>query len=162
MKATRITIHCTATPNGEARSVQSIRGYHTAKPPNGRGWLDIGYHFLIGIDGTVAAGRPADSQGAGVEGENEDNLHVALVGTDQFTIAQFRGLRGLVTALINRYNIEPWRVYTHNQFESAWRQMKCCPGIKPSDLLYWLWRWDEQPIQGHLLKETPSQTQGAP
>ena len=61
-----------------------------------RGWYDIGYHFVIDYDGTLAAGRPLVRMGAHVKGENKGTVGVALMGgygsaakdvfSDHFTI----------------------------------------------------------------------------
>ena len=50
----RIILHCSATPEGRYTSANEIRKWHV----NGNGWSDIGYHYVIRIDGTIEKGRP--------------------------------------------------------------------------------------------------------
>lgn len=54
----KIIVHCTATPEGKHFTVQQIREWHTAPKPKGNGWRDIGYHFVVYLDGSVHNGRP--------------------------------------------------------------------------------------------------------
>ena len=46
----------------------------------GNGWSDIGYHYLIKLDGTVQEGRPINKIGAHVGGHNRDSIGIAYVG----------------------------------------------------------------------------------
>jgi hypothetical protein len=56
----RIILHCSATPEGREVSVETIRGWHSDPPPQGRGWSDIGYHYVIHLDGKTEIGRPIE------------------------------------------------------------------------------------------------------
>ena len=60
-----IIVHCSATPEGRDVSVSEIRKWHKA-----RGWSDIGYHFVITLDGTMNVGRPIEKIGAHAKGYN--------------------------------------------------------------------------------------------
>lgn len=70
-----IIIHCTATPEGSVRTVEDIRKQHKAQ-----GWSDIGYHYLIYLDGTVHEGRSVDIVGAHANGHNSHSIGVCYVG----------------------------------------------------------------------------------
>jgi len=70
-----IAVHCTATPAGRAVTVEEIRAWHRAK-----GWSDIGYHFVVGLDGTIGVGRPKAQPGAHVQGFNARSIGVVYVG----------------------------------------------------------------------------------
>lgn len=70
-----IVVHCSATPPGMDIGADEIRQWHLK-----RGWLDIGYHFVIRRDGTIEQGRPRDVQGAGARGYNHNSIHICLVG----------------------------------------------------------------------------------
>ena len=56
-----IICHCSATPEGKAFTTADIRRWHTSPPNN---WRDIGYHYVIELDGSVHQGRPVEQQGA--------------------------------------------------------------------------------------------------
>ena len=59
----KIIVHCSATPEGKAFSVADIRRWHLQ-----RGFSDIGYHFVIYLDGSVHVGRPLAKAGAHCKG----------------------------------------------------------------------------------------------
>lgn len=133
-----IIVHCTATTANwwhdkpASAKVAEVKRWHTLKPPNGRGWKDIGYHFLIDRDGTVATGRPLDQVGAHVQGHNTGTIGISLFGghgsnekdqfSDHFTIAQDKALRELIATLQAAYG--PLTVTGHNQYAA-----KACPGF---------------------------------
>lgn len=75
-----IVIHCSDTPEGRNNTVDDIRLWHTAKPPKGRGWSDIGYHYVIHLDGTIHEGRDVNLIGAHVEGYNAHSIGICYVG----------------------------------------------------------------------------------
>src|SRR5690606_32828277 len=60
---THIVMHHGATPNSynsplEAQAiVRSYWNYHTSPSPNGNGWIDIGYNYLIDKYGNIYQGR---------------------------------------------------------------------------------------------------------
>ena len=45
-----------------------------------KGWSDIGYHYLVKLDGTIQAGRDVDIIGAHVKGHNSNSIGVVYVG----------------------------------------------------------------------------------
>lgn len=103
-----IVIHCTATLAGAPYNVSSIRQMHKA-----RGFSDIGYHYLIGLDGEVWEGRkPQNSVGAHVKGYNDTTIGVAYVGglratdaapMDTRTEKQKSSLLAVCTKLVKAY-----------------------------------------------------------
>lgn len=48
-----LVIHCAATPEGREVSADEIRRWHTAPPPAGRGWKQVGYTDMVHLDGRV-------------------------------------------------------------------------------------------------------------
>lgn len=48
-----LVIHCTATPENREVKASDIREWHTAPPPKGRGWKQVGYTDLFHLDGRV-------------------------------------------------------------------------------------------------------------
>lgn len=70
-----IAIHCTATREGMAQTVEDIRREHRRN-----GWSDIGYHYVITLDGKIHLGRDVDVAGAHVSGYNSNSIGIAYVG----------------------------------------------------------------------------------
>ena len=101
-----IVVHCTATAEGKSFTAKDIDRWHREK-----GWNGIGYHYVVLLDGTIEAGRPADAVGAHVEGYNSVSIGVVYVGgvdakgksKDTRTAAQKRSLELLVKDLVERY-----------------------------------------------------------
>jgi hypothetical protein len=74
-RTTGIAIHCTATREGQDIDAHTVDQWHLKQ-----GWAGIGYHFLIGLDGTLEAGRPENSVGSGIFGFNAELIHIVYVG----------------------------------------------------------------------------------
>jgi len=74
-KINKIIVHCTATPKGREISVDEIRQWHLD-----RGWSDIGYHYVITLNGKLEIGRPIERVGAHTKGHNADSIGIAYVG----------------------------------------------------------------------------------
>lgn len=70
-----IIFHCTATPEGRDVTAADVRAWHRAQ-----GWSDIGYHYLVRLDGTIEMGRPEAKIGAHVIGHNTGTLGVVYAG----------------------------------------------------------------------------------
>lgn len=70
-----IVVHCSATPEGRDVSTEEIRQWHLD-----RGWSDIGYHFVVELDGSVCDGRPVEVSGAHASGHNKNSIGVCYVG----------------------------------------------------------------------------------
>lgn len=111
-KINRIFIHCSASPEGRPDTVDAIRNWHTMPKPQGRGWSDIGYHYVIELDGAKHAGRPLKRPGAGARGHNDDSIHICYIGgmdsknerpKDTRTPAQVVALAELVEDLRARF-----------------------------------------------------------
>ncbi|MGC1497280.1 MAG: N-acetylmuramoyl-L-alanine amidase [Sulfitobacter sp.] len=132
-KVTGIIVHCTATRanwwhgHRTSEKVAEIKRWHLAQ-----GWSDIGYHYLIDRDGTVAKGRDVARTGAHVKGHNTGTIGISLFGghgsteTDQFednfTPEQNEALMRLIGQLHAKYGRVP--VTGHNQYAA-----KACPGF---------------------------------
>jgi len=101
-----IIIHCSATPEGRDVSTEEIRQWHLD-----RGWSDIGYHFVVELDGTVYDGRPLEIAGAHARGHNSQSIGVCYVGgvdsdmeaKDTRTNEQAIALVELITSLKERF-----------------------------------------------------------
>lgn len=133
----KIIVHCTATPEGKPFTVQQIRQWHTAPKPKGNGWRDIGYHYIVYLDGSVHNGRPVEKVGAHCSGHNAHSIGVCYVGgcdanrrlpdgqpepKDTRTPIQKTALRQLLKKLKERY--PGARIYGHRDFAP-----KACPSF---------------------------------
>ena len=117
-----------------AAKVAEIRRWHMRD----RGWRDIGYHWIIDVDGQRAAGRPETEVGAHVAGHNAGTLGICLIGgfgadadaddtfADHFTPTQARTLRALIADIRSRTQIV--KVTGHNTYAA-----KACPGFRVAD-----------------------------
>ena len=165
----QIVIHCSASANGDSlfrgsakagnliTPVQVVDSWHKArgfkrdvifrKRQNPR-LESLGYHFLIYTNGTIVTGRHLDEMGAHVFGNNIKSLGICLIGTDQFTHAQWAGLATLIKSLSTLY--PKARVLGHRDYSpdlngdglitrNEW--LKICPGF---DVAKWL-KADMQP-----------------
>jgi hypothetical protein len=70
-----VIVHHSAGSNTTTNFLEAVRNiytFHTTPPPNGNGWNDVGYNFLITQDGTIFQGR--DGQGI-MDGDNVLGAH---------------------------------------------------------------------------------------
>jgi len=119
-----IIIHCAATPEGRAVTAEEIKQWHLDK-----GWSDIGYHYVIELDGSVKLGRPLDREGAHTIGRNHDSIGICYVGgvdkdmnaKDTRTQPQLVAMRSLLIKIIRMYDA---KISGHNQHYN-----KACPSF---------------------------------
>ena len=135
-----IIVHCTATRaewwagRPTADKVAEVRKWHLD-----RNFRNIGYHFLIDRDGTVATGRPLEEVGAHVKGHNTGTIGISLFGghggattdkfEDNFTPEQDAALRNLIANLQNRFPSIS-KISGHHEYAN-----KACPCF---DVRSWL------------------------
>ena len=102
-KINEIIIHCSATTEGRHFTVEDVRRWH-----KDRGFADVGYHYLIYLDGSVHAGRPITQVGAHCLGHNAHSIGVCYIGglasdkktpKDTRTSRQKQALKALVQLL---------------------------------------------------------------
>jgi N-acetylmuramoyl-L-alanine amidase len=130
----KIIIHCTATPEGRNITVKEVRQWHLA-----RGFNDIGYHYVILLDGTVQAGRPVSRIGAHVKGQNTGSIGIAYVGgidrsgaaKDTLNPAQETAMVNLINDLRERFG--HLTLHGHNEFDN-----KACPSFNVKTKFQWL------------------------
>lgn len=102
-KIDEIIIHCTGTVPSDLTTVEAVRRYHV----NTLGWKDIGYHYLIYLDGSIHQGRPIDQAGAHCKNHNQRTIGICYVGgldvnkkpKDTRTLRQVAAIRQLVQSL---------------------------------------------------------------
>lgn len=122
-----IILHCSATPENRDIKAKDIRQWH-----KNQGWEDIGYHFIIDLDGTVEKGRDEAMVGAHCTNHNSKSIGICYVGgcdksmnaKDTRTQAQKDALLDLVFLLLQKYHLTLNDVYCHNNFAK-----KCCPSF---------------------------------
>ena len=110
-----IIIHCSATRAGQDLRAKDIDRIHKQ-----RGFSQIGYNYVIDLDGMVENGRPLSIDGAhcNTKGFSESSYNKHSVGicyiggldasgkpADTRTIAQKTSLRELVAKLCKEYDI---------------------------------------------------------
>lgn len=109
-----IVIHCSASREGQDIKAADIRRMHV----HDNGWKDIGYHWVIDLDGTIEKGRPetmtgahCNTKGLSKTAYNSHSIGVCYVGgCDKFgkpkdtrTLRQKEAMRWLIADLVKRY-----------------------------------------------------------
>ena len=121
-----IIVHCTATPEGKEYTVAEIRRWHLA-----RGFSDIGYHYIIHLDGEIETGRDVDISGAHCTGHNAHSIGISYVGgvakdgktpKDTRTLDQKAALANLLIDLRRLYPNA--KIHGHRDFAN-----KACPSF---------------------------------
>jgi len=93
-----IVVHCADTPKGVDFDINDIANWHVLE----RGWSDVGYHYVIKLDGTIQRGRALETKAAGVAGYNRNSIHICYIGgkdEDTRTVEQRVSLVYLVGVL---------------------------------------------------------------
>lgn len=114
-KIDAIIIHCSATKAGQNTKAKDIDLMHEQ-----RGFNQIGYNYVIDLDGTIEEGRPLTIDGAhcstkgfSVQSYNKHSIGICYIGgldangkpADTRTDAQKKALKELVSNLCNTYPI---------------------------------------------------------
>ncbi|WP_299198193.1 MULTISPECIES: N-acetylmuramoyl-L-alanine amidase [Pseudomonadota] len=140
-----IIIHSSATRPSLYVNTKIIRKWHTDPKPQGRGWSDIGYAYVIVRSGKTELGRDLDDDGfveddigAHAFGWNTNSIGICLVGgvaedgktpEANFTESQMAALGALVVSLKQRYPNA--RVMGHRDTGAN----KACPSFDVADWL---------------------------
>jgi len=130
----RITLHHTGSED-TPEAVEILHGHESRLHKIGRminspgnqedydTYGDVGYHFLIGRDGTIYEGRSLAYQGAHVMDQNERNIGIAILGDysrQPLNSAQIRSVKYLIMELNRAYHVStnagglPY-VFTHRE-----------------------------------------------
>lgn len=118
-----IILHCSATKVFRDFSANDIRRWHRE-----RGFSDIGYHFVVDLDGTVEIGRPIDQIGAHCLNHNRLSVGICYIGgldldgrpCDTRTDAQRVALPAVIRRI--RRNHPRTTIHGHREFAA-----KACP-----------------------------------
>ena len=121
----KLIIHCSATPEGKDVKTETIRSWHV----NGNHWTDIGYHYVIELDGSVHKGRDESVIGAHCSGQNANSIGICYVGgvakdgkttKDTRTETQKQSLIKLLKELKQKY--PKATIHGHSEYAN-----KACP-----------------------------------
>ncbi len=104
--------------------LQFIQDFHQ----NGRGWQDIGYHFLLDDAGRILQGVPEQFRGTHAGGNNTGNIGVCMLGNYQEpgvlpTTAQLDSVTALYAWLAFQYRVNIDSLFSHRDYNST-----ACPG----------------------------------
>ncbi len=122
----KIIVHCAATPEGKHITVKDIDRWHRQ-----RGFNQIGYHYVIYLDGSINKGRDEALKGAHCTGQNANSIGVCYIGgvakdgktpKDTRTLEQKKALLQLLTELKKKY--PKATICSHKQFAN-----KACPSF---------------------------------
>lgn len=130
-RVSNIILHCTASPEDQRMTVGQIRNIHVKY----NGWSDIGYHYVIYLDGSIHEGRNIDKVGAHCENHNTGSIGVVYVGgvvkvdgklvpKDTRTMEQKKALVSLVKKLMDMYGLGKDSVHGHYEYAN-----KACPSF---------------------------------
>ena len=138
----KLIVHCSATPEGEDYSVDSIDQSHKTRKfsyyvdPDTKKKRYIGYHYIILRDGTIVRCRPENVRGCHTSNHNYGSIGVCYIGgcpartvknwnkqgKDTRTDAQKESLLKLLRELKSRY--PKAKIYGHRDFAA-----KACPSF---------------------------------
>ena len=134
-KIDKIIIHCSATPVGKDFSAETIRDWHV----KGNKWDDIGYHYVVRLDGSLEYGRPIEIPGAHCRGHNKSSIGICYIGgvdnnlkpLDTRTDKQKESLEELLCYLKTLYGSS--KIYGHMDFSN-----KECPSFDAKNEYEWI------------------------
>ena len=70
-----LVVHCSATPEGRDHTAKDIALWHKQ-----RGFNEIGYNYIVRLDGTVELGRDVNKIPAHVTNHNKDSIGICYIG----------------------------------------------------------------------------------
>ena len=97
----------------------------------GRGWRDIGYHYVITADGMIHQARPLQEQGAHCKGHNATSVGVCVTGDNtvpgrEWNNVQRSSLRRFLDACAVLFPNAT--IHGHREFSNT-----LCPGLDRSE-----------------------------
>ena len=153
-----LVVHCADTPDGAYFDVDDIRDWHInpkklkddkykykgviydskedlpedVRNQKGNGWSDVGYHYIVLLDGQIQKGREDKTTGAHVGGHNSNSIGICYIGggngEDTRTTPQKASLVHLISFLRRLYPDSV--VLGHRDFEGV---TKACPCFDAQD-----------------------------
>lgn len=133
-----IILHCSGSKDRILEDFLAIRRFHIMPvSQGGRGWRDIGYHFvvdLVGDEYVVFTGRMVTDTGAHCKGFNDKSIGICMVGGDPWkgfddsvyplSKKQLEATTDLMAKLSIQFNIPVDRIDPHRKYVKG----KPCPG----------------------------------
>ena len=126
-------LHHSATSAGDVPSIDAV--HRRQKDPQGKFWLGIGYHFVVGNGQKMGDGeiqptfrwlQQLSGAHAGRREYNDAGIGICLIGNfdeSQPTPKQVAAVRTLVKTLAHRYAIPRERILRHSDVQAT-----ACPG----------------------------------
>ncbi|OGR96787.1 MAG: hypothetical protein A2016_11300 [Elusimicrobia bacterium GWF2_62_30] len=117
--------HYPLTYDRSVLEMQFIQDFHQ----NGRGWIDIGYHFLVDPFGNIFEGRPINVVGAHTKYRNTGNIGISIMGnfhppvSNVFTPETQSSFLAAGTYLKDTYTVNKSSFYAHRDLQAT-----DCPG----------------------------------
>ena len=145
-KINKIIIHCSASKEGVDIGVKEIDVLHKK-----RGFKEIGYHYVVRINGVIEIGRDISKVGAHTTGYNTGSIGICYIGgldktgkkiKDTRTLEQRNSLYQLVKKLMEMYPIK--EVKGHRDYSpdtnsdgviSKYEWIKGCPCFEVSEFM---------------------------
>ncbi len=127
----KLIVHCSATREGQHITVDTIRDWHV----NERKWRDVGYHYIVYLDGSIHKGRKDNVPGAHCRQYNKSSLGICYIGgvesdgktpKDTRTEAQKESLEALLLTLKATHTDSI--VHGHRDFAN-----KACPSFDATE-----------------------------
>ncbi|CAG0962214.1 hypothetical protein ANRL4_00741 [Anaerolineae bacterium] len=116
-----VAIHHSYPVRRDTGTMRELQDIHM----DGQGWADIGYHFGVGGDGKVYAGRDIRARGSNVAGHNTGVIGVVAIGdfeSEVPALAQLNALQNLILWLRAQYTLT--HIAGHYEFNPDTQ----CPG----------------------------------
>ena len=127
-KTDYIVVHCSATPPRKKVNKEYLEKKHRQL-----GFLEIGYHYVIEVDGQIVSGRDLDQVGMHLKGFNERSIGIVLIGgvsrkdpniyEKNFSRKQIESLSDLIQQLREKYPMAT--VVGHKDLDDT----VSCPGF---------------------------------
>jgi hypothetical protein len=131
-KPNRIIVHHSG---GTDANPMADTSEHTAKGMElwhiGKGWIGLGYHYVIHKNGDIWKGRPEHVNGAHSVADNTESIGICLSGNFDATLPtkeQEESLKVLMLNIMSRHGITTDKIYPHRHSAN-----KTCYGKKLSD-----------------------------
>jgi len=123
MNVNKIIVHHSASAKSTTKS--DIEKWHKE-----RGFAGIGYHMVIGANGTKEEGRSSSKAGAHAKGTNSDSLGICVTGNFETEAPDTKQVDALTEVLIRwckEYKLKETDIYGHYNAPGG-TTATSCPG----------------------------------